>query len=124
MITKHAANDSDAEDDRKVVRLDRIDRIGADAGDREDLLGDDRPAQQQPEVQPVHRDDRREGATQLVPDHPPLLEALGLRRADVVLALDLQHVASNHPRVEGGADDGEDHPRKPHDLEPLDRVLE
>ena len=58
-------------------------------------------------------DDRREGRPQPVPvDHPPLGQALGPGRADVVLTQHLQQRAPRQPGVGGRRDQGQRQPRQ------------
>jgi len=81
---------------------------------REHGLGDDRPAQQQAELQPGHRDQRqRRVGERVAADDDPLGHALGPRGPHVVEVDDLQHArpddAQQQRRREGGQrDPGED----------------
>ena len=64
----------------------------AEARQPEDVLGDDRAAEQRAEVDAELRDDRRQRAAQRVAvDHAPLAHALRARGADVVLAEHVEH---------------------------------
>ena len=76
-----------------VVALgDRIDHPFADAGPREDRLGEDGARHQQPHLQPDGRDHWNQRVAEGVQaDDPARRQPLGARRADIVLAEHFQH---------------------------------
>src|SRR3954452_22548025 len=91
-------DDDDPDDDRQVVAVDRPHGLEAQAGQAEDILGDDRTTQQSADVDAELRDDRRKRGAQTVPeDHPALGEPLGPRRADVVLPHHVEHRPAGEP---------------------------
>ena len=68
-------------------------------------------------------DDRRQRGAQAVLDHDrPPIEALGPRRADVVLVHRLEHVRAGQPRVERGEQERQAEPGQEQAEEPLDRI--
>ena len=72
------------------------------------------------EVEADHRDERRQAGPQAVlADHPALGEALGARRADVVLAHRLDQVAAGHAGVERREQEREHDPGHDHVEEPV-----
>ena len=112
-------------DHRQVALLDRVVGEPADAGDVEDGLGEDRAAEQDADVEPEDRDDRRDRAAHAVAqDDAALAQALGARGADVVLAHHLDQVAAQQPRVDRRERGGEHEPRQDQRREPLARVAE
>src|SRR6266540_1833873 len=79
-------------DDREVAVEDGLDREPPDAGPAEDVLDDERAAEQGSELQADERRDRDERVLQRVPqDDGALAEPLRARRAQVLLAEDLEH---------------------------------
>ena len=96
----------------------------AEAGQPEDVLGDDRAAEHRAEVDAELRDGRRERAAQGVPvGHAPLAHALRARGADVVLAEHVEHRAARQARVGRGGHERERQPGQHEVLRPLDRIL-
>src|SRR4030095_6343538 len=82
----------DALDDRVVTPGDGVEQELPHAGQDEDALHDDGPADERRELQAHHRDDRDHGVLQNVSrDDGGLRQPLGPRRADVVLAQHLEH---------------------------------
>src|ERR1700754_2757680 len=70
---------------RQVALLNGVEGEASDAGDVEDGLGEDSPAEQDPEVEAEDGDDRRDGrAHAVLEDDGPLAQPLGPRGADVV----------------------------------------
>src|SRR6266850_3889654 len=81
----------DALHERVVAREDGVHHEAADAGQGEDVLGDDGAADQRAELQPQHGDHRDERVAQHVAaHHASLRQALGARGAHVVLGERLQ----------------------------------
>src|SRR5436189_158063 len=79
------------------------------ARDVEDGLGEDSPAEQDPEVEAEDGDDRRDGrAHAVLEDDGPLAQALRARGADVVLGHRLEQVAAQEAGVDRGERRGED----------------
>src|SRR6266850_1866316 len=77
---------------RIVAGLDRAHHHGAEPGPGEHGLGEDGPAEQIAHLHPDHGEDRVERVLEHVPrDDHPLGQALGARRAHVVLPDDLEH---------------------------------
>src|SRR3954453_20314541 len=86
---------------RQVEPLDRVVAVTADARDVEHRLGQDRAAEQDAQVEPEDRHDRRDRAPHAVAQHhAPLAEALRPRGADVVLRHGVDEVAAQEPRVD------------------------
>jgi hypothetical protein len=80
---------------RQVALLDGIEGQAADAGDVEHGLGENSPAEQDPEIEAEDGDDRRDGrAHAVLEDDGPLAQALGSSGADVVLGHRLEQVAA------------------------------
>ena len=103
----------------------RVDGQGAQPGQAEDVLRDDRAAEQDGEIQTGRRDDGRQaGAQRVLDDDRALAQALRPRRPDVVLAERLEHLVAGEAHVERRVQDREDDPRQDHRLAELDRVLE
>ena len=73
-------------DDRIVAVEDGIDDEFAEAGDREDLFGEDGAGEQGAEFEGAEGDDRDEGVAQrVVEDDGPFAQAFGTGGADIVL---------------------------------------
>src|SRR3954447_200947 len=97
---------------RQVALLDGVEGEAPDAGDVEDGLGEDSPAEEDPEVEPEDGDDRRDGrAHAVLEDDGPLAQALRAGGADVVLGHRLEQVAAQEAGVDRGERRGEDAPR-------------
>src|SRR5580693_5176577 len=95
-------------DDRVVAAEDGVDREPADAGNGEDRLRDDDAADQQRDAAADHGDDRDRRVAQRVADqHLALGKALGLRRADIVLAQHLKHGGAGDAGDESAVDEAE-----------------
>src|SRR5688572_22867366 len=78
----------------------------------EDRLGDERPAHQEADLEPDHRDRRQHSVPQgVLEDHPPRYHPLGAGRPDVVLVHDLEHAAPRHARHHRHRDGPEGHGR-------------
>src|SRR6185295_17196236 len=87
----HGDQQHDTLHERVVAGEDRVHHQAADAGQREDVLGDDGAADQRAELEPEHGDHRDQGVAQdVTAHHAPLRQALGARRAHVVLGERLQ----------------------------------
>jgi hypothetical protein len=85
--------------DRIIARLHTVDQPVAHARPREDRFGEDRPRQQQSDLQPDDRDHRDQRVAQRVhDDDAPARQALGAHGAHVVLAQHLEHRRTRHPR--------------------------
>src|SRR5712691_9470659 len=96
------ADEKNALQERIVALGDRAQHEAAHAGQREDLLDHDGPAEQVAELEPDEGDDRDERVPQrVVADYAALAEALGPRGPHVVLGEDLQHAAPRHPHHHG-----------------------
>src|ERR1700682_6240355 len=90
-------------DERIVARLDRAHHHGAEPRPGENRLRQDGPAQEKAYLEPEHRDDGVDRVLEHVPrDDGALGQALGARRADIVLADDLEHARAREPRQRGG----------------------
>src|SRR5712692_1883895 len=97
-------------DERIVARLDGAHHHGAEPRPGEDRLRQDGPAQEKAHLQPQHRDDGIDRVLEHVPrDDGTLGEALGTRRADVVLPDDLEHARAREAREGGGRGGAERH---------------
>ena len=95
---RDADDQGEALHDGVVARRDRVVQRLADAGQREDRLGEDRPAEQGAERQPDDGDDREQGAAQgVAADDRELAEALGPGGADVVLTEHVEQARAGHP---------------------------
>src|SRR6476660_2949663 len=93
----------DDQHDEVVLAEDGIDDGLADARDREDVLDDERAAEQSPGGQTEHRDEREARGAQRVPEEDaPRPQSFGLRRGDEVLLEGVDHVGSQEARVGGG----------------------
>src|SRR5919108_5846419 len=69
-----------AADERVVARVDRLDGEAAEPRPGEDRFGEDRPAEEEAELQPDDRQDRDERVAERVDDDdPPVGEPLGAR---------------------------------------------
>ena len=124
-MMSEAVSERDPGDQRQVRVGDRVDRQRAEPGQAEDVLRDDRAAEQAGEVEAGRRDDRGQpGAQGVLDDDRALGQALGPRGAHVVVVEDLEHLVAGEPHVERGVQDREHDPRQDHRLEELDRVLE
>ena len=111
-------------DRRQVGVDDRVVGEPADARDVEHRLRQDGAAEEDADVEPRHRHDRRERGAEAVPeDHAPLAQALRAGGADVVLAEDLDQVPAHHARVERGERGREDEPGQDQRREPAARAL-
>src|SRR5262245_55202047 len=89
--------------DRIVTEEDRLHRQPAHAGEREDGLHDDGAREQRPELPTYQRDHRDERVLQRVlVDDDALAQALGPRRAHVVLAQHLEERGARHAHGGGG----------------------
>src|SRR6476660_10156666 len=85
-----------------VLAEDGIDDGLADARDREDVLDDERAAEQGPGGQAKHRDEREARGAQRVPEEDaPRPQSFGLRGGDEVLLERVDHVGSQEARVGG-----------------------
>src|SRR5215470_3598057 len=86
----------------------------AHSGHREHGLRDDRPAEQEPELEAGYRDEGEGGIDEsMVADHQPLRHALGARRSHIVEVDHLQHAGAHDAEEErhgsgGEGDRGED----------------
>src|SRR5580765_2271279 len=88
---------------RIVARLDGAHHHGPEPGPGEDRLRQDGAAQEEAHLHPQHRDDRVDRVLEHVAaDDGALGQALGARRADIVLADDLEHARAREPRERGG----------------------
>ena len=121
MMTKHAGGDEDDPlDDGEVLHADRLEHVLADAGQREDLLDDERAAEQVAERDPDDRDRRTQRVLQRVlADHLAGSEALRHRGAHVVLVQGVDERPPDLTGDRGRAADSERHPGKDQVLEPL-----
>ncbi len=105
--------------------LDRAEDEAADAGDVEDGLGEDRVARQQdPDVEPEQRDDRRDrGSDTVAADHLALREPLGARSADVVLVHHLDQARAHVACVDRRRGGGEHEPGQDEGERPVRRAI-
>ncbi len=88
--------------------MDRFDRQATDAGPGVDALGDDRPRDQDGELQAHEGHDRQQRVARAVlEDDGDGAEALGAGGAHVIRAQRLDHLGTHDARVGRGADDGE-----------------
>src|SRR5512132_74736 len=118
------AEEHGALDRREIGVDDRVVGEATDARDVEDRLREDGAAQEEPEVQPGDRHDRRErGPEAVAEDHPPLGQPLRPSRADVVLTHDLDQVPAHHAGVESREGRGQDEPGQDQGGEPGSGVL-
>src|ERR1051325_10402087 len=93
----HRGHEQQPEDHRVVLIVQRIQIETPDAGPREHGLGDERAAEEGAELEPGQRDQRDERvAERVTQQHRAPAQPLGVRRADVVLAHDLEDA---RPRV-------------------------
>src|SRR5438132_12884182 len=91
-----------------VPRGERLDGEVADAGPGKHRFRDHRAAEQVPGLQRDHRHDRDEGVRERVPPHQAEEpDALGARRAGVVLMQDLQQAAPHVPGQDGPGPPGQ-----------------
>src|SRR6185437_1424560 len=98
---EHGEHDDDAFEYGEVAGLDRLEELLADAGQAEDLLHDDGPTEQRPDVQRHHGDQAEHRVRGRVPQqHPPAGQALGVRGHYVVLIELLEDVGAQQPGVE------------------------
>src|SRR3954471_6911857 len=98
-------------DHREVAVLDRVVCEPADARDVEDGLGEDRAAEQHPDVDAGRGHERRDRAADAVAQHhAPLPQPLRAGGADVVLRHRLDQVAAQEPRVDRRERRGEHEP--------------
>ena len=92
----------------------------AEALEVEDRLGDDRAADEQRDVEPEDRHDRRQARAQAVlEDHLPLGEPLCARGADVVLAERLEQVVARQAGVDRHVEHREHDPGQDQVVEPV-----
>src|SRR4029453_9120611 len=118
------AEEHGALDRREIGVDDRVVGESSHAGDVENRPGGDRPAEEDPDVQPGDRHDRSERRPEAVAeDHPPLGQSLGPRRSDVVLTHDLDQVPADHAGVEGSEGGRQHEPRQYQRGEPGSWVL-
>ncbi len=95
-------DEDDALDQRVVPLVDRVDRQPPEAGDDEDLLGDDGPRDQRAELQADHRRDRDQAVADGVDaDDAPLRQPLRPRRPDVVGRERVEHRGAHLPHQHG-----------------------
>src|SRR5882724_2845936 len=88
---------------RIVARLYGAHHHGAEPRPREDRLGENGPAQEEADLHAEHGDDGVDGVLEHVAgDHRALGEALGARRAHVVLADNLEHARAGETRQRRG----------------------
>src|SRR4030095_8734241 len=95
---------------RIVAGLDSPHHHGAEPRPREDRLGEDGAAQEEADLHAEHGDDGVDGVLEHVAgNHRTLGQALGARRAHVVLADDLEHARAGEARKgrRGGRAEGE-----------------
>src|SRR5262245_45970420 len=93
----HGHHQREPLDDEVVPPGDGVEQRLAHAGDVEDRLGEDRPAQQRAQRQADDGDDRQHRVPQgVAADHQPLLQALGPGGADVVEAEHVQQAGAGH----------------------------
>src|SRR2546427_4505053 len=92
----------DALHHRVVASEDRVDQEQPKPRPAEHRFGEDRPAEQGAELEPDGGDDRDERVAEgVTPEDRPLGEALGPRRAYVVLPEHLEYARPRHARDEG-----------------------
>ena len=124
ITTANVATSTTPSDRREVLAEDGVDRHEAEAVEVEDALGDHRAADEERDVEPEHRHDRRQAGAQPVPeDHALLGQPLGAGRADVVLAHGVEQVAAHHARVDRSVQQREHDPREYQVRRPLLRIL-
>src|ERR1700730_9948871 len=103
-------------DERVVAGLDGAHHHGAEPRPREDRLRQDGPAQEKAHLQPQHRDDGVDRVLEHVArDHGALGQALGARRADIVLRDHLVRAGAREAR-EGGGGGGAERHRGQHEM--------
>ena len=118
-----SAEHDDADDRWQILVERRGDREPAEALGVEDRLGDDRTADEEGDVHPEHRHDRRQARPQrMVCDHAPLRETLRSRGSDVVLSQCLEQRVTRHPRVDRREQQREHGPGQDHVREEAARV--
>ena len=81
-------------DHRVVAREDRVDQLAAEPGQREDVLDDHQPGEQEPDVESEHGDGRDQRVAEDVLEHDPALaQPAGPRRLD---ELGLERLDDSH----------------------------
>src|SRR5579883_2518167 len=104
-----AVDEGDGHDHRRVAVLDGGDEERADPRNAENLLGDHGPREHGGQAEGQEGDDRDQAVAEDVPPHhPPLGNALGARRPDVVLADVVEHRRPHEPHEGGGLKQGQD----------------
>src|ERR1700722_15152582 len=103
-----------------VLVADGLDDVGAEPGQREDLLDDEGAPEEVPELDADDGHGRAQGVLQgVLPDHHPGAQALGHRGPHVVLVQGVDEGAADLARDHGGPADAERQPRQQQVLEPF-----
>ena len=108
-LNRDAEHQHDRHDDGRIERFNRLDRQEPEARPGEDLLGDDRAADEERQAQADQGDDGEEGvADGVLDDHSAHRHALGFRGSHVVVPQRFDELSTHDPCIRRGARDGQD----------------